>query len=70
MGLELFVCQQVCDVRCFSCVLFVTVPDNRVTLYHVDNVFGGAVNVMINKSSFAGRINCILCVYLVSPSFM
>ena len=30
-----------------SYVLFVTV----VTLYHVDNVFGVAVNVMINKSS-------------------
>ena len=29
----------------FSYVLFVTV----VTLYHVDNVFGVAVNVMINK---------------------
>ena len=40
----------------FSYVLFVTV----VTLYHVDNVFGVAVNVMINKSSFAGRIKCIL----------
>ena len=38
----------------FSYVLFVTV----VTLYHVDNVFGVAVNVMINKSSFAGRIRC------------
>ena len=36
----------------FSYVLFVTV----VTLYHVDNVFGVAFNVMINKSSFAGRI--------------
>ena len=36
----------------FFYVLFVTV----VTLYHVDNVFGVAVNVMINKSSFAGRI--------------
>ena len=35
----------------FSYVLFVTV----VTLYHVDNVFGVAVNVMINKSSFASR---------------
>ena len=46
----------------FSYVLFVTV----VTLYHVDNVFGVAVNVMINKSSFAGRLN----VDLVSPSFM
>ena len=40
----------------FFYVLFVTV----VTLYHVDNVFGIAVNVMINKSSFAGRIKCIL----------
>ena len=36
----------------FSTVLFVTV----VTLYHVNNVFGVAVNVMINKYSFAGRI--------------
>ena len=41
----------------FSYVLFVTV----VTLYHVDNVFGVAVNVMINKSSFSCRIlKCIL----------
>ena len=40
----------------FSYVLFVTV----VTLYHVDNVFGVAVNVIINKSSFTGRIKCIL----------
>ena len=48
----------------FSYVLFVTV----VTLYHVDNVFGVAVNVMINKSSSAGRIKCN--VYIVSPSFM
>ena len=39
----------------FSYVLFVTV----VTLYHVDNVFGIAVNVMINNSGFAGRIKCI-----------
>ena len=39
----------------FSYVLFVTV----VTLYHVDKIFGVAVNV-INKSSFAGRIKCIL----------
>ena len=39
----------------FSYVLFVTV----VTLYHVDDVFGVAVNVMINKSSFAGRLKCI-----------
>ena len=30
-----------------------------VTLYHVNNVFGVAVNVMVNKSSFAGRIKCI-----------
>ena len=36
----------------FSYVLFVTV----VTLYHVNNVFGVAVNEMVNKSSFAGRI--------------
>lgn len=40
----------------FSYVLFVTV----VTLYHVNNVFGVAVNVMVNKSSFAGRIKCIV----------
>ena len=40
----------------FSYVLFVTV----VTLYHVDNFFGVAVNVMINKSSFAGRIKFII----------
>ena len=40
----------------FSYVLFVTV----VTLYHIDNVFEVPVNVMINKSSFAGRIKCIL----------
>ena len=49
----------------FSYVLFVTV----VTLYHVDNVFGVAVNVMINKSSFAGRIKCILsksAVYVIA----
>ena len=39
----------------FSYELFVTV----VTLYHVDNVFGVSVNVMINKYSFAGRIKCI-----------
>ena len=39
----------------FSHALFVTV----VTLYHLDNVFGVAVSVMINKSSFAGRIKCI-----------
>ena len=39
----------------FSYVLFVTV----VTLNHGDNVFGVAFNVMINKSSFAGRIKCI-----------
>ena len=40
----------------FSYVLFVKV----VTSYHVDNVFGVAVNVMINKSSFAGIIKCTL----------
>ena len=34
----------------FPYVLFETV----VTLYHVDKVFEVAVNVMINKSSFAG----------------
>ena len=45
----------------FSYVLFVTV----VTLYHVDNVFGVAVNVMINKSSFAGRIKCIHSKFVV-----
>ena len=72
MGLELlrFVCQQTstglqCSLKRSlslrlvsprSYVLFVTV----VTLYHVDNVFGIAVNVMINKPSFAGRIKCIL----------
>ena len=39
----------------FFYVLFVTV----VTLYHVDNVFGVAVNVMINKSSFASGTKCI-----------
>ena len=49
----------------FSYVLFVTV----VTLYHVDNVYGVAVNVMINKSSFASRIKCIISksvVYVVA----
>ena len=49
----------------FSYVLFVTV----VTLYHVDNVFGVAVNVMINKSSFASRPKCIISksvVYVVA----
>ena len=68
MGLELLVCLST-GLRCslkrslslrlvspMSFVLFVTV----VTLYHVDNVFGVAVTVMINKSSFAGRIKCIL----------
>ena len=40
----------------FGFVLFVRV----VTLYHVDNVFGVAVNVMINKSSFARRTKCII----------
>ena len=40
-----------------------------VTLYRVDNVFGVAVNVMINKFSFAGRIKYILSksvVYMLS----
>ena len=49
----------------FSYVLFVTV----VTLYHVDNVFGVAVNVMINKSSFASRTKCVISksvVYVVA----
>ena len=49
----------------FSYVLFVTV----VTLYHVDNVFGVAVNVMINKSSFASRTKRIISesvVYVVA----
>ena len=49
----------------FSYVLFVTV----VTLYHVDNVIGVAVNVMINKSSFASRTKCIISksvVYVVA----
>ena len=49
----------------FSYVLFVTV----VTLDHVDNVFGVAVNVMINKSSFASRTKCIISksvVYVVA----
>ena len=66
VGLELLVCLST-GLRCshveaifkstfgFSYVLFVTV----VTLYHADNVFGVAVNVMINKSSFAGRLKCI-----------
>ena len=40
----------------FSYVLFVRV----VTLHLVDSVFEVAVNVMINKSSFTGRIKCIL----------
>ena len=35
-----------------------------VTLYHVGHVFGVAVKVMINKSSFAVELN----VYLVSTS--
>ena len=46
----------------FSYVLFVTV----VTLYHVDNVFGVAVNVMIKNLVSPVELN----VYLVSPSFM
>ena len=45
----------------FSYVVFVTV----VTLYHVDNVFGAAVNVMINKSSFASRTKCIISMSVV-----
>ena len=44
----------------FCYVFFVTV----VTLYHVDEVFGVAVNVMINKSSFACRIKCIISNYI------
>ena len=40
----------------FPYVLFVTV----VTLYHLDNVFGVTVNVMIDKSSFASRTKCII----------
>ena len=40
----------------FSHVLFVTV----VTLYLVDSVFGVAVNVMTNKSSFASRTKFII----------
>ena len=67
MGLELLVCLST-GLRCSlkrslslrlvspAYVLFVTV----VTLYHVDNVFGVAVNVMINKSSFASRTKCII----------
>ena len=49
----------------FSYVLFV----RGVTLYHVDNVFGVAVNVMINKSSFASRTKRIISksvVYVVA----
>ena len=50
MGLELLVCLFVEAVfkstSGFSYVLFVTI----VTLYHVDIVFGVAINVMINKS--------------------
>ena len=72
VGLELLVCLST-GLRCslkrstfgFSYVLFVTV----VTLYHVNNVFGVAVNVMVNKSSFAGRIKCIVSksvVYVVA----
>ena len=45
----------------FSYVLFVTV----VTLCHVDNVFGVAVNVMINKSSFASRTKYIISKFVV-----
>ena len=36
-----------------------------VTLYHVDNVFGVAVNVIINKSSFASRTKCIISKFVV-----
>ena len=75
VGLELLVCLST-GLRCsceavfkstfgFSYVLFVTV----VTLYHVDNVFGVAVNVIINKSSFASRPKCIISksvVYVVA----
>ena len=51
-GLRMFVEAVLKSTFGFSHVMFVTV----VTLYHVDNVFGVAVNMMINKSSFAGRI--------------
>ena len=40
----------------FSYVLFVIV----VTLYHVDNVFRVAINLIINKSSFTIRTKCII----------
>ena len=39
----------------FSYVLFVT----AFALYHVYNVFRVTVNVMINGSSFAGRMKCV-----------
>ena len=52
VGLELLVCLStglLCSLKRsgFSYVLFLTV----VTLYHVGNVFGVAVNLMINKSN-------------------
>ena len=55
-AVSLFVIRSLMFVEAFgfSYVLFVIV----VTLYHVDNVFGVAVNVMTNKSSFAGRSKC------------
>ena len=65
MGLELLVClstglrcslKRSLSLRLVSPMYCLTV----VTLHHVHNVFGVAVNVMINKSSFAGRIKCIL----------
>ena len=39
----------------FSYVLLVT----AFALYHVYNVFRVTVNVMINRSSFAGRMECV-----------
>ena len=75
MGLELLVClstglrfslkrslsrRLVSPMYCFVTVL---------TLYHKDKVFGIAVNVMLNKSSFAGRIKCLLrksIVYIIA----
>ena len=49
----------------FSYIFIVTV----VTLYHGYNVFVVAVtvNAMINKSSFAGRIKCILSKSTTTP---
>ena len=40
----------------FFCVLLVT----TVALYHVNDVFRVAVDVMINTSCFTGRIKCII----------